>query len=203
MNVVNDLHVIAEALQRLDAALHSSRLAPPRRRVIIFGGAAVLLHAVLQRDEGPRVTKDIDVSLSVTPPSPRELVPFQFYSLHAWQLVPNDYEERLVAFPALGKFSSIDVYVLSPIDLIVLKLCRFRGRDDEDIERLCRIYGLTWYEVRPVLDATCSDSPALSANSRNELRQAVLFAFGVEWQPPEWCAANDNLLLNHPTTPPA
>jgi hypothetical protein len=36
VNVVNDLHVIAEALQRLDAALHSSRLAPPRRRVIIL-----------------------------------------------------------------------------------------------------------------------------------------------------------------------
>jgi len=183
VNVVTELNDIVEALQRLDAALQRYRLAPPRRRVIIFGGAAVLLHAKLQRDEGPRVTKDIDVSLSVTLPSPRELVPFQFYALHAWQLVPSDYEERLATFPSLGEFASMDVFVLSAIDLIVLKLCRFRGRDDEDIERLCRIYTLTWVDVRPVLEATCRDSPALSANTRNELCQAVLQAFDVHWEP--------------------
>jgi hypothetical protein len=106
-------------------------------RMVIAGGMATHLYT------GGRVTSDVDAEFSKRIMLPRDLLVETregnmlyldptFNSTFA--LMHEDYLKDAVRVP-FGT-QHIDVFVLSPVDLVVSKLARYNGPDPEDIEAL-------------------------------------------------------------------
>nr|WP_255701750.1 DUF6036 family nucleotidyltransferase [Bordetella sp. LUAb4] len=116
-------------------------------KAYIAGGIAVHLYTAY------RVTVDVDMEFDAKVPVPSDLsvelpgesgrdpwlyIDTQYNS--TFSLIHEDHREDAWRVP-LG-LSSIDVYVLSPVDLAVSKISRFAENDREDIATLVR-QGLT------------------------------------------------------------
>ena len=124
---------LKELLQQLE---ERSGLREPIR-MVIAGGMATHLYT------GGRVTSAVDAEFSKRIMLPRDLLVETregnmlyldptFNSTFA--LMHEDYLKDAVRVPFGTQY--IDVFVLSPVDLVVSKLARYNGPDREDIEAL-------------------------------------------------------------------
>lgn len=120
-------------LQRLEASL---RLNQPIK-MYLAGGMAAHLYT------GGRPTTDVDAEFSRRIFIPEDLmvetesgqllyIDTNYNSTFA--LMHEDYQEDAISVP-LG-LKMIEVFVLSPVDLVVSKIARFSDHDREDIEAL-------------------------------------------------------------------
>ena len=128
----NILQRIAETVQDVPADISA----------YIAGGLAISYWL-----EGRRISLDLDVLFShrivleqglsarveSAEPVFAERVDFDYNFSDAFSLLQADYPDRA---HFLVKYGSLQVYVLAPVDLVLMKVSRFSGRDREDIKAL-------------------------------------------------------------------
>ena len=97
--------------------------------------------------DGRRMSLDLDVLFShrivleqglsaqveSTEPLFAERVDFDYNFSDAFSLLQADYPDRA---QYLVKYGNLKVYILAPVDLVLMKMSRFSGRDREDIKAL-------------------------------------------------------------------
>jgi hypothetical protein len=135
---------LAKGLQELVARLDALLGLQEPIRMFIAGGMAVHLYT------GTRVTTDVDAEFSKRLLIPADLViqiegerilylDTNYNSTFA--LMHEDYLHDAIEVP-IGA-ASIQVFVLSPVDLIVSKIARLAGPDREDIASIVKTCGVS------------------------------------------------------------
>lgn len=145
-NIQTDLaEGLIELVKRLDKSL---QLKEPLR-MYIAGGMATHLYT------GARVTTDVDAEFSKRFIVPEDLIVEteqgnMLYLDSAYNstfaLMHEDYLEDAIAVPV--DTANIEMYVLSPVDLIVSKIARLSGPDMGDIQSLIWHLRVTEDEIR-------------------------------------------------------
>ena len=146
-------------------------------KMFIAGGMAVHLYTQA------RVTTDVDAEFSKRIHLPLDLLIetedgnmlyFDPTYNSAFALMHEDYLDDAIKTP-LGT-EHIEVYALSPIDLIISKIARYRGPDPEDIAGLIRYFGITAEAIETralqALDGYVGNVDALRMNLRDVLEMA-------------------------------
>jgi hypothetical protein len=110
-------------------------------KAYITGGSAVHFYS------GSRVSDDVDIILSHTVNIPKDLtviwidnddninqVAYDYTYNPTLGLMHEDYEDRAKLIKAID--SKFEIYLLSPIDLIISKISRYASNDEKDIENI-------------------------------------------------------------------
>lgn len=142
----------------------AARLAGGKKtRLIIAGGLAVSVYGMPERK-----TLDIDAEIISEDSELIEKINKRFKELKVpvdisdnisrWGMVdiPPSYRKRARPYKKLG---SVELCLLSPIDLIVSKLRIFRDIDIEDILFLAKKFNITFNEIKKEADLAISISP--------------------------------------------
>ncbi|MEO7497251.1 MAG: DUF6036 family nucleotidyltransferase [Massilia sp.] len=117
-------------------------------KMFIAGGMATHLYTQA------RVTADVDAEFSKRILLPNDLIveTKEGNMLYVdptynstFSLMHEDYLEDAIRSP-LGT-EHIEVYVLSPVDLIVSKIARYQGPDPQDVESLIATFGISAEEI--------------------------------------------------------
>lgn len=139
---------LAEGLLQLLNQLQASLELTDPIQMYIAGGMATHLYT------GSRVTTDVDAEFSKRFIIPSDIlvetkagqVLYLDSSYNStFALMHEDYLQDVVRVPLNSDL--IEVYVLSPVDLIVSKVARLSGPDREDIEAIIRTCGVTAEEI--------------------------------------------------------
>jgi hypothetical protein len=146
-------------------------------KMFIAGGMATHLYTQA------RVTTDVDAEFSKRILLPRDLLveTKEGNMLYldptynsTFALMHEDYLDDAIRTP-LGT-EHIEVYVLSPVDLIVSKIARYNGPDPQDIESLITRFGITAEEIETraeeALVSYVGNVDYLRVNLRDVLDQA-------------------------------
>lgn len=133
-----------------------------RREFSIFGASAVLLWA---DDEMKRLTKDVDVDGD----SPNDtLVRFQRSSIENFLIHPDWRADRMLTSDDLG-LTKWQVYLVHPIDLVILKLGRWLDRDYLDAALLVRHFRIPPETVLERMDEAWKYYATNNAKNRSDI----------------------------------
>jgi hypothetical protein len=168
---------LAQGLKALIAELERRLGLREPIKMFIAGGMAAHLYT------GARVTTDVDAEFSKRILLPADLIVESAGGTmlyidpnynSTFALMHEDYLEDAVPVPI--STGLIQVYVLSPVDLIVSKIARFAGTDAEDIASIISRFNLSGAEIaeraEEALGGYVGNSDYLRMNLRDVLKIA-------------------------------
>lgn len=147
-------------IHALDRAAGEAGLAGVK--IIVCGGLAAIAYGM-----SGRATLDIDAEVDADFEAIKKLkkgieFPSEFTAdISRWSMIdiPAGYRDRAVAYDSV-KTKNINIFLLSPLDLIISKLRVFRDKDIEDAVFLVRKFGIKKSEVIKAADYAVRTSPA-------------------------------------------
>jgi len=143
------------------------------REFSIFGASAVLLWV---DDEMKRLTKDVDVDGE----SPDDtLVRFQRSPIENFLIHPDWRADRMLASDHLG-LNKWQVYLVHPIDLVILKLGRWLDRDYLDADLLVRHFRIPPETVLERMDEAWKYYATNNARNRTDINWGFRDLFGSD-----------------------
>jgi hypothetical protein len=154
--------------------------------MLIAGGMATHLYTAA------RVTTDVDAEFSKRILLPNDLLVetkdgnmlyLDSSYNSSFALMHEDYQQDAVQVP-IGT-DLIDVYVLSPIDLIVSKIARLSGPDREDIAGLVSRFGITAEQIEDRAEEAIAGYVGNVDYLRMNLHQVAKLATQIAGQPNE------------------
>ncbi len=168
---------LLELLKRLETSLD---LKQPIQ-MYIAGGMAAHLYT------GARVTMDVDAEFSKRIIVPSDLLvetkggqvlylDTNYNSTFA--LMHEDYIHDAIKVPVDSHL--IEVYVLSPVDLIVSKIARLSGPDREDIESIIKAQRVTAEEIEKRANEAMAGYIGNHSNVLHNLSEVLKIARGVD-----------------------
>lgn len=179
---------LARGLQQLIVKLHDRMELGAPIRMYIAGGMACHLYTAA------RVTTDVDAEFSKRIILPQDLVVetadgnmlyLDTNYNSAFALMHEDYLTDTLKVP-LGT-DLIEVFLLSPIDLIVSKIARFNGPDESDIAELIRTFKISASAIQErseqALQGYVGNAKHLQMNLRDVLTLARRLADPADPQP--------------------
>ena len=158
----NRISSLNSVIRSLDAA--AGKAGTKKLKIIICGGLAAIAYGMPER-----ATLDIDAEIDADFEVMDEIkknikFPAEFTSdISRWSMIdiPKGYRERAVPYSSV-KTKHIQVYILSPLDLIISKLRVFRDKDIEDAVFLTKKFRIKKSAIMKAAEDAVKTSPASS-----------------------------------------